>query len=569
MDTVYEPLPSTPTQQSIKRRYRLLRVVPERYWWQVLVAGPGAPGVPYGTPEDGRMLLGKDGQGPIVNLGYVKYQGLWQANGIAEFTGMRYAKAPLGELRWRAPEDPGKQHGLRRATQFGKACHATGRGLMPGHSEDCLFANVWTPSHVTGATKLPVWVFIQGGGYNSNSAVETRGSEIVAASGYNVVVVTFNYRVSLWGFLAGEAVKKDGVLNVGLHDQRKLLHWVQRHISKFGGDPSQVMIHGHSAGAGSVAHQLTAYAARNDSLFASALLQSPFFPPQPEVSEVEWMFNATAQLAGCNATDNSVMACLRAADGHMLQDIVNHARVAPGKTGSSIFYWLPVTDGDFVQGNVVVAMKEGRYVPVPLVAGTVNNEGSTFGSEATSFDDLLDFVSNNFPHYNSSWSSVLKEDYPLTTAISGHASWFPTTSQCYGDSIFTCPMLLSTQAGSGPSIWVYRYNVTDENEAALGLGVPHGADLPAFFGPSSTSSPQSYFTYNALMVELVMRYMISFARTKNPNTLEQEADKLQEWPQWRSDRRTRQVFELGNVRTEQLGDDVQQRCRDWGGLLGY
>lgn len=99
-------------------------------------------------------------------------------------------------------------------------------------SEDCLFVNVFTPSNATRSSKLPVWVYISGGGYAQNTDNNYNGTNVVQQSQSNIVLVNFNYRVGVLGFLAGEQIKQDGDLNVGLLDQRKLLHWVQKHINQ-------------------------------------------------------------------------------------------------------------------------------------------------------------------------------------------------------------------------------------------------------------------------------------------------------------------------------------------------
>lgn len=125
-------------------------------------------------------------------------------------------------------------------------------------AEDCLFIDVWAPTGATPDSKLPVWMFIQGGGYTQNANANYNGSTVVANSGQNIVFVQFNYRVGPWGFLASEKVRADGDLNSGLLDQIKALEWVQEHIAQFGGNPDQVIIHGESAGAGSVAIHLVA-----------------------------------------------------------------------------------------------------------------------------------------------------------------------------------------------------------------------------------------------------------------------------------------------------------------------
>lgn len=97
-------------------------------------------------------------------------------------------------------------------------------------SEDCLYINVFAPSDATAESKLPVWFFIQGGGYATNANANYNGSNVVEKSGNGLIMVNFNYRVGALGFLASEKIRKDGALNVGLLDQRKALEWVQKNI---------------------------------------------------------------------------------------------------------------------------------------------------------------------------------------------------------------------------------------------------------------------------------------------------------------------------------------------------
>lgn len=97
-------------------------------------------------------------------------------------------------------------------------------------SEDCLFINVFAPSNATSESKLPVWFYIQGGGYATNSNANYNGTDVVVNSGYDLVLVNFNYRVGALGFLTSETVRQNGDLNVGLLDERKALEWVQQYI---------------------------------------------------------------------------------------------------------------------------------------------------------------------------------------------------------------------------------------------------------------------------------------------------------------------------------------------------
>jgi carboxylesterase type B len=121
---------------------------------------------------------------------------------------------------------------LTLVLQFRPICVGTSQTPGQGIDEDCLFVNIFTPSAATPDSKLPVWVYIQGGGYSTNSNANYNGTKVIQESGNNIIFVNFNYRVGVFGFLAGEAVRDDGDLNAGLLDQRLLLHWVQKYIHK-------------------------------------------------------------------------------------------------------------------------------------------------------------------------------------------------------------------------------------------------------------------------------------------------------------------------------------------------
>jgi len=111
---------------------------------------------------------------PIVNLGYSVFQGTTQSNGQNQFLGIRFAAPPLGDLRFRKPQPPPNTTDIQPATAFGPTCFGVGQGLGNGRSEDCLFLNVWAPANATPKSKLPVFFWIQGGGYNTNANANVR-----------------------------------------------------------------------------------------------------------------------------------------------------------------------------------------------------------------------------------------------------------------------------------------------------------------------------------------------------------------------------------------------------------
>lgn len=194
---------------------------------------------------------------------------------INSFYGIHYAAAPIGNLRWQAPVDIERSNdyasaGIIDASSGGPACYnsipSTLGTLSPpvsafganGESEDCLLLDVLVPDNPTSAY-LPVLVQIHGGGYTLGAAGFFPGDALVNRSAGNLIYVSIQYRLGAFGFLAGAAVRENGVANAGLLDQRAALNWIQRNIRAFGGDPARVTITGGSAGGGSMTMQMILY----------------------------------------------------------------------------------------------------------------------------------------------------------------------------------------------------------------------------------------------------------------------------------------------------------------------
>lgn len=207
---------------------------------------------------------------------------------ITAFKGIPYAAPPVGDLRWREPQPPADWQGVRNAVHFSAACFQAKTGafgpwsaefiakdaMEGGSSEDCLYLNVWTAAAKAGE-KRPVIVWIYGGGFNSGSGdVAIYDGAGLAAKG--VVMVTFNYRVGVLGFLAHPELSKESGHgasgNYALLDMIAALKWVRRNISAFGGDPRNVTIAGQSAGAFAVDYLMASPLAKG--LFERAIAES-------------------------------------------------------------------------------------------------------------------------------------------------------------------------------------------------------------------------------------------------------------------------------------------------------
>ncbi|KAI0429233.1 Alpha/Beta hydrolase protein [Xylaria sp. FL1042] len=414
-------------------------------------------------------------------------------------------------------------------------------------------------------------------GYTLNSNANWNGTEVIQRSGHQIVFVNFNYRVGLFGFLASERVRANGDLNAGLLDQRFMLRWLRRHVAQFGGDPEHIVIHGASAGAGSVALHLVANGGNatdpesGERLFAGAVGESVFFPAQPFVDELEWQFNLTLQRTGCDDGadgDDGAMACLRSKSTEDLQ-AANIPATFPGAPAMSspLFFWTPCVDGDLLRDLPYLLFERGQFIDVPVIMGSTTDEGTVFAADASTPDDMTTFLQSNYPLLSESNTSAILEHYPQLDGLPNHNAWFPSTAKAYGETTFICPgaHILNSYVShlNSSRAWGYRYDVHDADEIAAGLGVPHVFSSWAIFGPDSepgTSGPRSYYTYNAGVVPIMMDYWISFVRTLDPSRLRYIG--APRWQSW-GNVEQRLLVQTGNVSIEVVSDDQEERCAFW------
>ncbi|KAI1026214.1 hypothetical protein LB504_011171 [Fusarium proliferatum] len=411
--------------------------------------------------------------------------------------------------------------------------------------------------------------FFQSGGYIRNASPYVNGTQLVSASNNNIIFVNFNYRVGMFGFLASKEVKEDGDLNAGLLDQRFLLKWIQKHIEEFGGDPEHVILHGESAGAGSVALQLVAYGGKDDGLFAGAIAESTFMPGLPSPDDLQYQYDRVVNATDCAEADDT-LKCLR---GIKSADLQSHNAKAPfdGRTYRSYFYWAPTTDGDMFPDLPSKLYEKGEFVRVPLLSGSCTNEGSNYAVNAGSSDQFIRYMQNEYPYLTTDDTKTILDLYPQEPKIAKHDTWFPSASRAYGEATFICPtnnILNAFAEHADPkTIWSYRYNVAIEEFTNDGYGVPHVSNAPAVFGPDMTAAKAgpSYRTYNAPMIPIVQNYWISFARSFDPNT--HRDDDAPRWENWGDDQR-RLVFELNNNTMESVDKGQRERCEAWLDMSG-
>lgn len=294
-----------------------------------------------------------------------------QASGVRIFRGIPFAQPPTGELRWREPQPLQNWRGVRQATDFGPRCMQAPifddmRFRSNGVSEDCLYLNVWTPAK-SKRERLPVLVYFYGGGFVSGDSSEPRyDGESMAAKG--IVVVTVNYRLGVFGFMAHPELTKESPHkasgNYGLLDQHAALRWVQQNIRNFGGDPKRVTIGGESAGSISVSAHLASPLSRK--LIAGAIGES---------GAITGTLRAVP-LAKAEEEGSKFAASLGAKSTTELRAISAQQILEPASKGgyASIGRFPLTIDGYFLPADPSTIYAEGKQAPVSLLVGWNSEE---------------------------------------------------------------------------------------------------------------------------------------------------------------------------------------------------
>ena len=316
----------------------------------------------------GLTLLGLFGSAAFAET--VKVEGgLLQGtveDGLRVYRGIPFAAPPIGDLRWRPPQPASKWDGVRAANKFGRACIQTNAAIadLPAPSEDCLYLNIWTPAR-TGE-KLPVLVWIHGGGFVAGAPAEKLyHGEWLAKKG--VVFVSVAYRLGVFGFLMHPELSAESPHHVsgnyGILDMIAGLQWVQKNIAAFGGDPKKVTIQGESAGAGAVS--ILCASPLTKGLFRGAIAESggTFGPVRADASfgEGEPLASAEKKAAEWLASVGVAnIVELRKIPAEKLQTMIPH----------QFGFARPNVDGWVVAGDQYKLYESGRYNDVPVLTGT-------------------------------------------------------------------------------------------------------------------------------------------------------------------------------------------------------
>ncbi|SPO06192.1 related to triacylglycerol lipase V precursor [Cephalotrichum gorgonifer] len=345
-------------------------------------------------------------------------------NGNVEFyKGIPFAEPPVGDLRFKHPLPFNSNFGSLDGTKKAATCMQAG---TEGTSEDCLTLQVLRPVSVSASSKLPVAVFFHGGAFSSGGAEDGNDmTPIVEKSvGMNapVILVSVQYRLGAFGFLAGKELAEEGNTNLGLRDQRLALQWVQDNIAAFGGDPHKVVIWGFSAGAMSVFAHSVINGGDAGGLFRGLITSSGSVLPTASVTstKAQEVYNIVVSRAGCTGADS--LQCLRALSADNLLKAASSLNMEfrwlggnpphlPRPDDSDSFYSVP--------GDAAVA--DGKYTKVPMLTGNSEDEGTLFALtqvNVTNDKILQDYLATYYPG-NGEYARKLVSLYPDDLGISG------------------------------------------------------------------------------------------------------------------------------------------------------
>jgi para-nitrobenzyl esterase len=457
---------------------------------------------------------GSGGGHPVVLTDRGAVQGV-VAEGVRTFAGIPYAAPPVGELRWQAPRPMAPWPGVRDAAEPGSPC-AQKPGEVPNGSvnEDCLYLNVTTPATEPRARR-PVVVWLHGGGF-TGGAGSSYDAKRLALKG-DVVVVTINYRLGVFGNLAYPGLKDGGTF--GLLDQLAALAWVRRNAAAFGGDPRNVSAAGESAGAMSICALLTS--PKTKGTFDKAVMESgsclldwtrnTWYPGMPSftpyVSTQEANAQATAAAAALGCTDPATApACLRGKSAGQL-------------LASEQPFNAPVYGNALLPRHPAEALRSGRFHRIPLLSGGNRDEAN--GSAAAY--ELADHVTD------ADYQGLLRETfgtdadriaarYPSNAYDSPAAAWGAVAT----DRAWACPTLEGNRllAERTPT---YAFEFADRTAPNLGLPTPegfplgatHAFELPYLFDLGGSHLLQT--PAQERLADQMIGYWSNFARTGNPN----------------------------------------------------
>jgi para-nitrobenzyl esterase len=437
---------------------------------------------------------------------------------VNAYQSIPYAAPPVGKLRWQAPQPVLSWNSVFDATKYGHRCGQNSGTPGDSGSEDCLTLNVYAPASKPHNAKLPVMFWIHGGGYSGGASSEPRhNGDFLPLKG--VVLVTINYRLGVFGFLALPELaseQRGASGNYGLMDMVAALRWVKKNIAVFGGDPDCVTIFGESAGSFAVSTLMAAPSARG--LFHRAIGESGGALDSGTLSTDSLAVAgakhaAWAKEAGANTLDE-----LRA------QSTEQILAAATKKDGVR---FRPVIDGKFLSESVLDTYKSGKQAKVPLLAGFNRDEDASLAMGMTA----------------QKWNTMAKQRY--TDKADAFLQLYPGPTDAVamrsaadfgGDQFIAYGtwkwMEIDRQTGN-KNIYRYKFDLgAPPTKSHWASQASHADDIEYVFGTLDTLAGVAWRPEDYALSEQMMSYWTNFARTGDPNGIDGNGQRLPEWPKY-------------------------------------
>lgn len=452
---------------------------------------------------------------------------------VAVFKGIPYALPPIGSLRWKGPANYPKWEGERLAVNFSAACSQPGptnksstslKFYRPAEqtSEDCLYLNIWSPvvyKKTRGDELLPVMVWIHGGGFKwGSSSLELYDGEALSKQG--VIIVSFNYRLGVFGYLSHPELTVESKLNssgnYGTLDQIAALEWVKKNILSFGGDPNNITIFGESSGGTSISHLMVATSQRD--LFHKAIIQSATLPPMRMLKK-EIFGLPSAESEGVALQKVMGVDSISAMRKISAIDILSAAERLPYLIDPG-----PVIDGWLFDQQIFDAFSQSRQKKIPLIVGFTADEGSLYYLEGG------DSFASRIPCCKKKYRRMIEERYGDLSDI--YLKVYPDSDLYQAvvfpirDAIFGWAAHYFANANSSVDRHTYFYYFDHPPPWALKTkwGAFHLSDVIYSFNNVSRNPKYSHnwpdlnpTKMDYAMGQLISEYWVTFAKNGNPN----------------------------------------------------
>ena len=432
------------------------------------------------------------------------YNGFIDEKGVKTWLGIPYAQPPVGKLRWHAPEKLGPSNKTFDATKFGYSAiqdkDETESASLLEQSEDCLTLNIWTRG---SAKNLPVMFFIHGGGFVNGGSGDPLYNGSNFAASHDVVIVTINYRVNIFGFMNFSAIdsafEDSGYL--GIKDQVAALKWVKENISEFGGDPDNITVFGESAGGASTMFLMIAPTAKG--LFQKAIAQSGhlMFYHTPEQSA-----KLAEEFMELNGYKN--MRELMKKSSYEVHKAYERLLNKRGYRTEADYF--PTCDGKFLPLHPLRALKDGAARGIKFMTGTVADEYRYWNLYEEDFtDNMADFHAFVTPIvYESEFTNPYKLYEAWKKNHADNDSYLEFANQL---DFCVAQELTAEYQSAFDDVYFYLFSQSSPNEI---LGSCHSIDLPFIFGnPSNVIEDNP----DPQLAKEMQAAWFNFAATGNPN----------------------------------------------------